>query len=218
MDAGFPQREDTGEESRPGRRRRAGAAPKESPARQDRISRRTAARTRRAITFLLGLWCGGMALVAPASFRAANTVMKAAPPALQTVIEKTDAATAQALLRYQVGEVNRLMFGLWGWTQAAAALAVLLLLVFLSNAGRAAVGVSALMLLVAALMHFVLIPRIAMLTRTAGSAPGKTAGSSPEMFALLHGGFAVFQLALLGLIGVLLFLLFRSRDRDGGGI
>lgn len=183
-----------------------------------RISRRTAARTRRVVTFLLGLWCGGMllvALVAPASFTAADSVLKAPPPALETVIEKADAATAKAVLRYQVAEVNRKMFELWGWMQGLAALAVLVLLVFLSNAGRHAVGVAALMVLLAGIMNFVLIPGISNLTRAAASAGEKAAAAGS--FALLHTGFAIFQIALLVLIAALFFLLFRGRDRSGEG-
>jgi hypothetical protein len=220
VDAGHPELEGPAREQ-PGSRRRAPREtpnPKEPSAVLSRISRRTAARTRRVVTFLLGLWCGGMllvALVAPASFTAADSVLKAPPPALETVIEKVDAATAQAVLRYQVAEVNRLMFGLWGWTQGFLAVAVLVLLVFLSNAGRHAVGVAALMVLLAGIMNFVLIPGISTLTRAAASAGEKA--SAAGSFALLHTGFAVFQAALVVLIAVLLFLLFRGRDRSGEG-
>lgn len=221
MDAGHPGFEGPAREQRGGRRRvpREAPKPKERPAALSRISRRTAARTRRAVTFLLGLWCGGMllvALAAPAAFTAADSVLKAPPPVLETVIEKADAAAARAVLRYQAAEANRMMFGLWGWIQGFLAVAVLVLLIFLSNAGRHAVGVAGLMVLLAGIMNFVLIPGISNLTRTAASAKAQAAGPA-ESFALLHTGFAVFQAALLVLIAVLLFLLFRGRDRSGEG-
>lgn len=188
----------------------------EPAALRDRISRRTAARTRRAVTFLLGLWCGGMllmALLAPASFRTVDPVMRLAPPPVEAVIQETTPETAREALRYQVGEVNRTLFAIWGWMQTAAAVAVLLLLVFLSNANRATVAVAGLMALLAALMNFVLTPRIAALTRTPALASGDAAGS----FALLHTSFAVFQLAVVVLIGVLFFLLFRGGRAGGNG-
>lgn len=220
MDSGHPELEGSAREQ-PGSRRRV---PRETQKTQEpsavrsRISRRTAARTRRAVTFLLGLWCGGMllvSLVAPASFTAADSVLKAPPPALETVIGKVDAGTAKAVLRYQAAEVNRKMFELWGWMQGLAALAVLALLVFLSNAGRHAVGVAALMVLLAGIMNFVLIPGIGNLTRAAASAGERAAAAGS--FALLHTGFAILQIALLALIAALFFLLFRGRGRSGEG-
>ncbi|MCL4795829.1 MAG: hypothetical protein KJZ84_14815 [Bryobacteraceae bacterium] len=210
---------ETGPAANPQRRRartRSEELTGEPAALRDRISRRTAARTRRAVTFVLGLWCGGMllmALLAPASLRTVDSVIRLAPPAVATVIQATTPETTRGALRYQVGEVNRTLFAIWGRMQMGAALAVLLLLVFLSNANRATVGVAGLMTLLAALMNFVLTPRIATLTRTPAAVPGDAAGS----FAFLHTSFAVFQLAVLVLIGVLFFLLFRGRRTGESG-
>jgi len=201
-----------------GRRRREPAS--EPPVLRDRIGHRTAARTRRLITFLLGLWCGGLllvAIVAPTSFSAAETVMRIPPPALEKVLEAVGPAAAREVLRYQVGEVNRLVFGVWGWLQLAASAAVLLLLVFLSNAGKAAVGVAGAMVALAALMNFFLIPRIALMTRMAALTAEARARADAGMFAVLHGGFALLQVVLLALMGVLLFLLFRSRTGSRNG-
>lgn len=213
----------TGPAAQPGgRRRRASAGTpkqKEPSALRDRVSRRTAARTRRVVTFLLGLWCGGLllvALVAPASFRAADAVLEAPPPAVENVVADAGSEAARAALRYQVGEVNRRMFGIWGWTQAALAAAVLILLVFLSAADRLAVGVAALMLALAGVMSLFLIPRISALTRTAALV--KAGGASTESFAALHAAFGIFQLAQVALIAILFFLLFRNRRGSGQGL
>jgi hypothetical protein len=199
------------------RRRRSKKAddkPRESSALRDRIGRRTAARTRRVVTFLLGIWCGGLllvALVAPSSFMAADTVLSMPPPALETVVQYTSPDIAREVLRYQVAEVNRVVFSVWGWLQGFVALAVLLLLVFLSNVNRLTVGIAAAMTVLAGVMNFFLIPRIAVITRTAATMAKDKATAGTDMFAILHGGFAVFQLALLVMIAALLFLLFRSR-------
>lgn len=220
MDSRQPERE--GAAAQPGGRRRRPAEPpkqKEPSALRDRVSPRTAARTRRAVTFLLGVWCGGLllvALVAPASFRAAEAVLQAPPPAVETIAADSGAAVARAALRYQVGEVNRGMFAIWGWTQAALAAAVLILLVFLSDADRFAVGVAALMLALAGVVSLLLIPRISALTRAAALV--KPGGASTESFAALHAGFGIFQLALVALIAILFFLLFRRRRAGGQGL
>jgi hypothetical protein len=203
------QRRRRGEQKEP-------AKPKESPALRDRISHRTSARTRRAVTFLLGLWCGGLllvALTAPASFRAADRVMAVPPPALEQVLgEEGGKEAAREILRYQVGEVNRMMFAIWGWMQLGASLAVLGLLLFLSRSGRLAVGVAAGMVVISGVLHLVLIPRIAAATRASAL---KQTGA--DAFALLHGAFGVFQLALLMLMAMLLFLLFRRRGDGSSG-
>lgn len=206
-----------GGEPRHERRRRSGdgkSAPRESASLRDQISSRAAARTRRLVTFLLGLWCGALllvAIVAPTSFFAADTVMKVQTPALEQVVAKMGAPLARDVLRYQVAEVNRLVFAIWGWLQCAVALAVLLLLLFFSNVHRAIVGLAGAMTLIAAVMNFVLIPRIASLTRLAALQTGAEKAAGTGNFALLHGGFAVFQVALLVMIAALLFLLFRNR-------
>ncbi|MBE7540748.1 MAG: hypothetical protein M9913_00510 [Bryobacteraceae bacterium] len=218
MDPDQPAPSETASEGASSARRRRSRKtddkPRESSALHDRIGHRTAARTRRVVTFLLGIWCGGLllvALVAPSSFMAADTVLSMPPPALETVVKNTNPDLAREVLRYQVAEVNRVVFTIWGWLQGVVALAVLLLLVFLSNVNRLTVGIAAAMTVLAGVMNFFLIPRIAVITRTAATMAKDKATAGTDMFAILHGGFAAFQLALVVMIAALLFLLFRSR-------
>jgi hypothetical protein len=64
---------------------------------------------------------------------------------------------------------------------------------------------------VAALANFVLIPRIVELARTNIKGVG-----SVERFELMHAGFTTFQVTILLLGLILLFSLFRRRERNGG--
>ena len=181
----------------------------------ERISSTVSRRSRRLAVFLLGLWIGGIvdiSIAAPVSFRSVEKVMAERPEIVTSAIDKLGPVTMRDILRYQVAEANRMMFTIWGWVQCFLSLALLLLLIFLSNAGRLSLICSGLMSAVAALANFVLIPRIVELART----NIKGAGSA-ERFELMHAGFTTFQATILVLGLVLLFSLFRRRERTGGG-
>ena len=164
--------------------------------------------------FLLGFWFGGILLIsiaAPASFRSVEKVMAERQELVAASIEKLGPVTMRDVLRYQVAETNRMMFTIWGWVQCFLSLALLLLLVFLSNAGKLSLICAGLMSAVAALANFVLIPRIVELART-----NIKGGGSAERFELMHAGFTTFQVTILLLGLILLFSLFRRRERPGG--
>jgi hypothetical protein len=181
----------------------------------ERISSTVSRRSRRLAVFLLGLWIGGIvaiSIAAPASFRSVEKVMAERPEIVTSAVDKLGPVTMRDILRYQVAETNRMMFTIWGWVQCFLSLALLLLLIFLSNAGRLSLICSGLMSAVAALANFVLIPRIVELARTNIKGVG-----SAERFELMHAGFTTFQATILVLGLVLLFSLFRRRERTGGG-
>jgi len=180
----------------------------------ERISSTVSRRSRRLAVFLLGVWFGGiiiMGVAAPASFRTVERVMAERQEIIGTAVDKLGPVTTRDVLRFQIAEANRLMFSIWGWAQSALAVSLLLLLVFLSNAGRVSISCAALMTALAALSNFVLIPRIVEL----GRSNLKGAGSA-ERFELMHAGFSAFQAAILAIGLVLLFSLFRRRDRGTG--
>jgi len=180
----------------------------------DRISSTVSRRSRRLAVFLLGIWFGGILMIgvaARASFRTVERVMAERPEVVDAAVEKLGPVTTRDILRYQIAEANRMMFSIWGWVQVALAATLLLLLLFLSNAGRFSIGCTMLMAALAALSNFVLIPRIVEL----GRSNLKGAGSA-ERFELMHAGFSAFQAAILATGLALLFSLFRRRDVSSG--
>lgn len=178
----------------------------------NRISSQAATRTRRLVLFILGFWCGALlmtALTAPASFRAADDILRSRPEAVAKVYEEMGPELTRTTLRAPVAEANRKMFIVWGWLQFLMGMVVFGLLLFASNAGRVSLLVAGLMVAMAGLLNFAVIPRIASST------------GGPE-FQKLHAGFGVFQVGVLVLIAALLFLLFWGDGRrnlrlgDGG--
>ncbi len=167
--------------------------------------------TRRLVAVLVSIWFGGIllvALAAPASFRTVDPTLKSPPPAVEKVMKAVGPAAARDALRYQVSEVNRAMFNIWGWMQLGLGVVIFLLLLFMSTVGRLSLILALAMMLLSILMRFVLIPRISDITReiqTTGAA------AAADKLQLLHGGYSVFQLSVMVLGSILLVLLLRSR-------
>lgn len=181
----------------------------------DRISSTVSRRSRRLAVFLLGIWFAGVLMIGvapPASFRTVERLMAERPEIVDAAVEKLGPVTTRDVLRYQIAEANRMLFSIWGWAQSALAAMLLLLLLFLSNAGRFSICCAAIMAALAGLSNFVLIPRIVEL----GRSNLKDAGSA-ERFELMHAGFSAFQAAILAVGLVLLFSLFRRRDITSRG-
>jgi hypothetical protein len=176
-----------------------------------RISPDASWTARRVAAVLVSIWIGGIvmvALTAPASFGTVEPSLAAPAPAVAKVIKAVGPAAARDALRYQVAEVNRAMFDLWGWIQLGLGVAVFGLLLFASTVGRVSLAVALAMMALAAVMRLVLIPRIVELTREIQSAGGPgTAGK----LQLLHGGYSAFQFTVVVLGAALLVLLLRGR-------
>jgi hypothetical protein len=190
----------------------------------NRISVETSWRTRRLAAILVSLWFGGIlvvALAAPAAFRSVDAVMTAPPEVVAKTMQQIGPASMREILHYQVSEANRQLFDLWGWVQLTLGAVIFLMLLFLSTSGRATLGVSLAMLLLAALMHFLLIPRISEIGREMRAAMKAAPADALRRFQFLHLGFTAFELGVVVLGTVLLVLLLRSRGgfttvrRDG---
>lgn len=167
----------------------------------NRISQSTAMRTRRVVLFLLGAWMGALLLVAmmaPVSFKTVDEMIWRKTENVAKMIQKAEVAPVRALMREQAGEANRRMFAMWGWMQFLLGTAVFGLLLFQSNVGKFVVGMAGLTWVVAGLMNFAILPLIAE-------------SVTKERFEMLHTVFAAFQLAVVLLVAVLLFLLFQRQ-------
>jgi hypothetical protein len=169
---------------------------------------------RRLVAVLVSAWLGGIlmvALSAPAAFQSVDFSLKSPPPSMLKAVKLLGEPAVHEILRFQVGEANRLMFETWGTVQLILSAAAFILLLFFSTVRRTTLGVSLIMLATAALMKFLLIPRIVETGRTLHtSAPG-SAAKAAESFRALHVGFSAFESAVAVLGVLLLALLLRNR-------
>ncbi len=184
----------------------------------NRISPESSALVRRVTAVIIGIWFGGIllvALAAPATFRSVDSVLAAPPESVAKAVKTLGPGLTREILQFQIGEANRTLFAVWGWAQLGFGLTILILLLFMSNVGRPALGLSLAMMALAVLMNFVLIPGIADAGRgmraTLQTGPAGLAGR----FRTMHIGFTVFELSVVALGSVLLFLLLRSRRGSG---
>ena len=181
----------------------------------NQISRESSWLVRRLAATLIGIWFGGIllvALAAPASFRSVDAVLASPPPAVEKAVEQMGPRTVHDILYYQVSEANRQIFESWGWVQLALGGVIFLMLLFLSTVGKTQIGISLCMFLLSLLMQFVLIPRISELGRLMRRGAQMQPGQLEERFRLLHLGFTTFELTVVVLGTILLLLLLRSRS------
>ncbi|MBI5280868.1 MAG: hypothetical protein HY858_04230 [Candidatus Solibacter usitatus] len=185
----------------------------------NRISPETSWTTRRLTAILISIWFGGIlvvALAAPAAFKSVDSVLASPPAVTAKALKQLGPTAVREILHYQVGEANRLMFETWGIAQLLLGVSIFLLLLFLSTAGRPALGLALAMMLMAALMNFVLIPRISEIGRDMRASLQARPGETMQKFGLLHLGFTAFELAVVLLGTILLVLLLRNRSGFSG--
>ena len=80
---------------------------------------------RRLVAVLVSAWLGGIlmvALSAPAAFQSVDFSLKSPPPSMLKAVKLLGEPAVHEILRFQVGEANRLMFETWGTVQLSWAL------------------------------------------------------------------------------------------------
>lgn len=178
------------------------------------VTLETAWNVQRIASLVLAVWIGGIvtvAIAAPVAFRAVDSLMANQPEMLKVAIGKVGPVPMYEVLRLLAGEMNRLLFQVFGYIQAVLAAVVFVQVVFFSNLRKVGVLLSGAMLLISWGMSLVLIPQIVQLGREIQiSAAAKAAGE--ERFRALYLAFTSFEsaLAIVGFL-LLMFLLQRSR-------
>jgi hypothetical protein len=178
------------------------------------VTLETAWNVQRFASLLLAVWIGGIvtvALAAPLAFRAVDSLMANQPDMLKTAIHKIGPVPMYEVLRLLAGEVNRLLFQVFGYIQLTVAAVVFVQVVFFSNLKRVGVFLSGGMLAISGVMGFFLIPQISQVGREIqASAAAKAAGE--ERFRALQLAFTSFEVGL-AIVGALLLALLLQRSR-----
>lgn len=185
----------------------------------DRISHHTSWLTRRVTAVLLSMWLGGiflMVLVAPAGYRSVDSTMARPPQHIAKAMKQVGQGPMRDILQYQASEANRVVLEWWGLLQMAAGVTVFLMLLFMSTAGRPALGLSLGMLVMSVLLEFFLIPRISQLGQSIQLSSQTQAAELAAKLRALHLGFTAFEMVVVLLGAILLALLLRSRPGFSG--
>lgn len=150
--------------------------------------------TRSALTFV-GIWLGLLFAswaIAGATFRTAEAVAAASPgSAAGDHVARVPADARRPVFRFLASEVNRWMFGRFGWAQLLLALVVAALAWPLGGVAR---WLSVVALLAVAVQGAALGPAILELGRSIDFVARPLAPDVGRRFGLLHGGYVVLDL------------------------
>ena len=165
------------------------------------------ARTQAVAIAILSLWIGltlAMWFVATRSFRTVDRVLNQAGPEFTKTVELLGRDQTRLMLRYLASEINRALFGAYGWAQIL--LGVLLVLLLWRQTPRDTIGFAAscVMLGLAVILTFLIQPWIVSIGRSIDFVPRQPAPPMMPRFWMLHGAFTgldgVKCLAGLGLL------------------
>jgi hypothetical protein len=166
--------------------------------------------SRALLLVLAGAWLGALVLswaVASATFRTAEAVA-ALPPGggAGEHVARVPAETRRPLFRHIASEVNRWMFGAFGWAQLAVAIVVAALAWPLGGAPR---WLAVAALVIVAVQGGFFGPRILELGRAIDFVPRPLPPDVGRRFGMLHGGYVVLDLAKAVLVITLAFVVAR---------
>ena len=131
--------------------------------------------TRRLVAFILGVWLGGMLLVAytiNANSSTTQNVLQSGGEAVRRTIELSGRERSILLLRHNTAEMNRSMLQSWEWMQLLLGLAVLATLPFAVRLQWGYVIAAGLMLLLVLAQRTLLTPEMIGMGRLTDMAGG----------------------------------------------
>ena len=168
------------------------------------------------IGFLLGAWLAGtlfMWAVATQNFRLVDRLLGSPAPGVSERWTPLAPGDARLLMRYQASEVNRLFFDRWGWTQLALGVA-LLWLVLRASSDRQLRITAVLMLGIAAVLQFGVVPETVRLGRLLDFAPRSPAPPQAAPFWRLHTAYTALDMLkfLLGILATVRLLIVDRRS------
>jgi Domain of unknown function (DUF4149) len=156
---------------------------------------------------ILSFWIGltlAMWFVATRSFRTVDRVLSQPSPEFTKTVEPLGPDQTRVVLRHLASEINRTLFGAYGWAQIL--LGVLLVLLLWRQTPRDTIGfaVAWVMLCLAFILTLFIQPWIISIGRSIDFVPRQPAPPMMRRFWMLHGAFTgldgVKCLAGLGLL------------------
>ena len=124
--------------------------------------------TRRFVSFLVGMWLGGIILmmwIGSQNQDSVTRILMAQPQKMQQIIFTLTDSEKKSLFLYAANEMTRYYSNIWEWAQLALGATILGLLVVARQAKQFIV-ISSIMLLTVIACHFLLAPQLLGLGRT----------------------------------------------------
>jgi hypothetical protein len=176
--------------------------------------------TRRLITLLLGLWLGASLLMdwtsfaGPASLGESFTSVRQREPMM---VRSIGEEPVRQLLRYEAAELNRTYAYGWGWAQCIFSVVFVVIVLFATNGNKAALALSAAMMLITLGMQFGVMPGLLELDRGLDFAIGADGVTARAAFAGPHNTYVAMEvLKLLVGFGLAGYLLYRGAGESSG--
>ncbi len=145
-----------------------------------------------------------MWFTATRTFRAVDRILGRPDPEFSRVVQPLGAGATRVVLRHLASEINRSLFGAYGWAQLVLGLLLLLLLWLERPRDTVAFAVTWVMLGLSVILTFIIEPQIVSLGRSIDFVPRNPAPSVMPRFWMLHAAFTgldgVKALAGLGLL------------------
>jgi len=165
---------------------------------------------------ILSFWIGltlAMWFAATRSFRTVDRVLNQPAPELTTAVQPIGPDQTRAVFRYLASEINRTLFGAYGWAQIILGALLVLLLWLQTPRDRLGYALAWVMLGLALILSLVVQPWIVSIGRSIAFAPRQPAPPAMARFWMLHGAFTGLDGAksLAGLGLLLRWILTRQR-------
>ena len=178
--------------------------------------------TRRLITFLVGAWLGGMALVgviATENFRTSDRIVDMPLGGAKKVLDKIG-RDSRALVRHEASEMNRAMFETSEWAQIALGASIIALVIFSRRQSKervlATLVIAGLMLTIVLIQRFLLTPEMMGTGRLLDFGEAANVERERRIFGSLHIMYGAAEI-VKGLIGLFYVgFLLKASGRPAG--
>ncbi|MDX1983949.1 MAG: DUF4149 domain-containing protein [Bryobacteraceae bacterium] len=164
--------------------------------------------TRRFSMAILGVWVGitvAMVFIAIQNFKAVDQLLEAPSGPASKMMVQLGVSSSRMLLRYQVSELNRFYFDVYGTAQIWLALLLAGTLLFATNGNRLTMVLCALTFLVVIFEKFWLTPEITYLGRLVDFVPEMVVSAERSRFWSFRSAYSSAE-AVKGLLLLLIAL------------
>lgn len=158
-------------------------------------------------TAVLGVWIGitlFMWFAAGKSFSTVDRVLQSQNPQFVRITKALSPADTRELLRNVAAEINRTLFGVYGWAQVVLGAVLLVLLLRQTPRDLFAIAITCTMLVLVLILTWVITPQILSVGRSLDFVPRNPAPPELARFGMLHGAYTALDgiklLAGLGLV------------------